>query len=120
MSLKVLVYSYSACNTCRRALNWLREMKIDHEVIDIVKTPPTIEILQSAFDQLSSRKLLFNTSGVSYRKIGASVIKSMSDQEALEALAGDGKLIKRPFLITGKGKILVGFKMDDWSNLFMN
>jgi arsenate reductase len=38
----------------------------------------------------------------------------MSDQEALAALAADGKLIKRPFAITASGTPLVGFKPEEW------
>ena len=65
--------------------------------------------------QLGERKLVFNTSGASYRALGAALVKSMTDQEALIALESDGKLIKRPFLVAPGLKILVGFNPDTWS-----
>jgi arsenate reductase len=37
----------------------------------------------------------------------------MTEDEALTALAADGKLIKRP-LVLGDGFVLIGFKEDDW------
>ena len=60
------------------------------------------------------RKRLFNTSGQSYRALGAAAVAALSDEEALAALAADGKLIKRPFAITDTGTALVGFKPDAW------
>ncbi|RPF98388.1 MAG: arsenate reductase family protein, partial [Prochlorococcus sp. TMED223] len=42
-----------------------------------------------------------------------------SDDEALDALASDGKLIKRPFLITENGSVLVGFKPEVWAEALL-
>jgi arsenate reductase len=48
------------------------------------------------------RKRLFNTSGQSYRALGSAAVAAMDDEQALAALAADGKLIRRPFAITGR------------------
>ena len=57
---------------------------------------------------------LFNTSGQSYRQGGfKQKLETMSDDEALAALAADGKLIKRPLLDAGN-TVLVGFKEADY------
>jgi len=37
--------------------------------------------------------------------LGSAVVQAMSDTEAFDALADDGKLIKRPLLITEKGNV---------------
>ncbi len=119
MTSNVRIYSFSSCTTCKKALKWLNENKIEYELIDIALCPPSKEILIDAISQLGERKKIFNTSGVSYRSLGSVVVKAMSDPEALEALAIDGKLIKRPFLITETGKILVGFKPELWSDILL-
>ena len=119
MTSNVRIYSYSSCTTCKKALKWLSENKIEYELIDIALCPPSKEILIDAISQLGERKKIFNTSGLSYRSLGSDVVKAMSDSEALEALAVDGKLIKRPFLITETGKILVGFKPELWSDILL-
>jgi arsenate reductase len=41
----------------------------------------------------------------------------MNDGQVLAALAADGKLVKRPYLITGAGKVLTGFKPEEWTAL---
>ena len=100
-------------------MKWIKDNNLDHEVFDIIETPPSKEILQKAFIQIESRKLIFNTNGVSYRKLGSSLVNAMSDDEALNALACDGKLVKRPFVITSDGKILLGFKTDIWEEALL-
>ena len=114
MANKNLVYSFSRCSTCRKALGWLDANNISYELLDIITNPPSKEFISKAIAQLGDRKFLFNTSGLSYRSIGSSVVKSFTDSEALDALAADGKLIKRPFFVSQNGLILVGFKQDIW------
>ena len=82
-------------------------------------TPPSKEELLRAFDRLSRRQLLFNTSGQSYRALGAEVVKAMSDDDALAALAADGRLIKRPFVALPSGDFLVGFTPVDWNQALL-
>ena len=110
------IYSYSLCGSCRKALKWLEENNIDYQVINIIEFPPSKEYLMQAIDQYGRRKSVFNTSGISYRILGAHKVESMSDKEAIEALLQDSKLIKRPFLITPKNKILIGFKPNKWKS----
>ncbi|HGY5539783.1 MAG: arsenate reductase family protein [Prochlorococcus sp.] len=120
MSNSIVVYSYSRCSTCRKALAWLQEHHIAYELLDIIETPPSREMLSGASERLGNRKLLFNTSGQSYRALGSAVVQAMSDTEAFDALADDGKLIKRPLLITEKGNVLVGFKPEVWSEVLLD
>ena len=110
------VYSYNRCSTCRKALAWLTDRGIPHEVHDITLNPPSRDILFAAHQSLGNRKMLFNTSGQSYRAMGAAVVKALSDEEALDALAADGKLIKRPFVEVSYSTYLTGFKPDLWES----
>ncbi len=112
----VRLYAYSACGTCRKAALWLRERNLAIEAIDITLHPPSLEELQAALLQLG-RARLFNTSGQSYRALGAAAIKAMGDGEALAALAKDGRLVKRPFLIAADGRIVTGFRPEEWQEL---
>lgn len=110
------VYSYSACSTCRKALAWLNQQGINVEVLDITREPPSSEELEAGLQQLGRAKL-FNTSGQSYRALGAAAVKALSDAQALQALAADGKLIKRPFLVTADGRISTGFNPQEWTTV---
>ncbi len=65
-----------------------------------------------------SIKNLFNTSGVQYRelKISEKLKAGMSEADALKLLSQNGKLIKRPFLLTAKSGA-VGFDEASWAKL---
>ena len=115
----IKVYSYSRCSTCHKALAWLDANNLTYEVVDITTAPPSKEELLLAFQRLARRQLLFNTSGQSYRALGADVVKAMNDDDALTALAADGRLIKRPFVALPNGDFLVGFKPEDWNQTLL-
>ena len=108
--MSVTVYHYAGCSTCKRARKWLDAHGVRYTAVDIVAAPPSKATLARLREVsgLPVRKL-FNTSGQSYRGGGFKErLESMSEDEALAALAADGKLIKRP-LIDGGDFALVGF-----------
>ncbi len=111
-------YHYPKCGTCRKASRWLQEHGIEVKAIDIVQTPPSKSRLND-YHERSGRdlKAFFNTSGQSYRQGGfKDKLATMSNAQMLEALANDGKLIKRPLLDTGK-RVFVGFREEDYEAL---
>lgn len=110
------LYSFPRCSTCRKAIAWLTARHLATQTLDITEQPPSIAELEQALAQLG-RQRLFNTSGQSYRALGAAAVQAMNDQTAIAALAADGKLIKRPFLIANDGRILTGFKEPEWLDL---
>jgi arsenate reductase (glutaredoxin) len=113
--MALTVYHYPNCSTCRRALKWLDQMKVAHERVDIVQHPPSRKVLERALvDSGGKLRALFNTSGESYRAGNYKErLATMSEPEALDALAADGKLIKRPLAIAD-GVALVGFDEAVW------
>lgn len=114
--MAIKLYSYAGCSTCRKALAWLQGHGISTEPIDITQQPPSLEELRLGLEQLG-RKRLFNTSGQSYRALGSAVVQAMDDEQALAALAADGRLVKRPYLISSSGQVLSGFKPEEWEAL---
>ena len=109
------VYCHSHCTTCKKALNWLEEKGINHEVIDIKAQHPNEETLRKYYAMSGlPLKRFFNTSGIPYREMELSKkLPSMSDDEQLALLAIDGMLVKRP-LAVADGYVLTGFKEEEW------
>lgn len=116
MPLKV--YQYAKCSTCRKALKWLDGRGVSYDSIDIVTSPPKKAELSRALKQGVPLKKLFNTSGQSYREGGWSEkLTKVSEADALDALVKDGKLIKRPFVLTDSA-VLVGFDEAAYKKTF--
>ena len=120
--MPIKVYEYSGCSTCKKALKYLDAKKKKYEKVPIVEQPPTVGELKTMLAHLKARgksfKNLFNTSGEQYRalKIGDCIKAGMTEQEAVRLLSKNGKLIKRPFLLTDKGGA-TGFQPDEWDKL---
>jgi len=108
--MAIHIYHYPKCSTCRKARAYLTQRGIEHTHSDLVASP----IPASKLRDLIARSGLpmarfFNTSGESYRNGDWKTrIKQLSDKELIAALAGDGKLVKRPIL-DASDFVLVGF-----------
>jgi len=113
--IMVKVYCYSKCSTCRKALKWLDDKGIEHEVIDIKADNPGEKELRAYYTMSGlPLKRFFNTSGMQYREFElAKKLPEMSENEQFRLLASDGMLVKRPLLV-GDGFVLTGFKEPEW------
>ena len=117
----VVIYTYDACQTCKKAIQFLRKHAIPFESRSIVDNPPKKAELRRMLKHLDGQlKKLFNTSGQVYREMNLTAkLPGMSEDEALSLLAENGKLIKRPFLQIGQDQGTVGFREDVWKNLLL-
>ncbi len=114
--MALTVYHYPNCSTCRKALAWLETHHIAFTPVDIVENPPSRAQLETA-RRLAGvpLKKLFNVAGQSYRDGDFKTkLATMTDAQAFDALARDGKLIKRPLAITST-TALVGFDDKAWA-----
>ena len=111
------IYTYANCDTCRRAVKWLRAHELDFDERPIRETPPSLaELRRMLAAQGGELRRLFNTSGRDYReqKLGEK-LPAMSESAALTLLAGNGNLVKRPFLL-GSKEALIGFDEAAWAS----
>ena len=115
----MFVFQYPKCSTCKKALRWLDDHDLAYESVHIVDSPPSAQQLTEWIERSGlPLKRFFNTSGMSYRQGGFKErIPNMSKHEQIQALAADGKLIKRPLLVTEE-TVLVGFKAAEYEQAF--
>lgn len=119
--MKNMFIEYPKCSTCKKAKKWLEEKNIEFIDRNIVFDTPTIKELGEWIDLSKTEiKKWFNTSGLKYKELQLKdKLVTMSDEEKIKLLAGDGMLIKRPLLISDKG-ILIGFNEEKWRSLLKN
>jgi len=116
MTPRLKVYTLANCDTCRRAVKWLRAKEIFFEERPIRESPPTPSELRAMLNAFGGeRRKLFNTAGRDYRDQEIAVkLPSLSDAEVIALLASNGNLVKRPFAI-GHDVALIGFDEKKWS-----
>jgi arsenate reductase len=113
----VTIHTLRNCDTCRDAVKWLAARGVQFTEKPIRETPPSVQELRAMLAGQKGRlPRLFNSAGREYRALGlAQKLPTMSESEALNLLAGNGSLVKRPFLL-GPGLALVGFDEKTWTD----
>ena len=116
MSLRV--YAYEKCDTCRKALRFLRDRGIAFDLLPIREQPPIKAELRFVLKHVGQLRRLFNTSGGDYRAMSlGEKLPNMSEDEAIALLTSHGNLVKRPFVVAGDWGT-TGFNEAEWKEKF--
>ncbi|PZE20370.1 arsenate reductase family protein [Paenibacillus xerothermodurans] len=115
----VICYQYPQCGTCRNAMKWLKQKGLNVEAIHIFDNPPSAEQLQKMIEQSGLEiKKWFNTSGEVYKAMNLKdKLPEMTDEQKIELLAANGRLIKRP-IVTDGTKVTVGYKEETFEQVW--
>jgi len=120
--MKVLkMYEYPNCSTCKKAFKFLVNNQFAVERVDIFKVAPSPTELKTMLQYLGGNlRRLFNTTGTLYKELKLSEkLPKMTEEEAIQLLASNGRLVKRPFLLLD-GKGLVGFHESEWKKTLLD
>jgi len=112
---KLKVYQYPKCGTCRNAVKWLQNEGHELELQHIFEQPPKKDELADLIAKSGLElKKFFNTSGEVYKEMNLKdKLPGLSDEEKIELLSSNGRLIKRP-IVTDGSKVTVGFKAEQY------
>jgi arsenate reductase len=112
----MLIYCYPTCSTCKKALQWLDGHGVQYTQRNIKEENPTLEELRAFYERSGlPLKKFFNTSGKLYKDNHIKDrLPGMSDDEIYDLLATDGMMVKRPVFLLDDGRVLVGFREEEW------
>lgn len=102
-----VIYHNPRCSKSRQTLELVRQKTNDIDVIEYLKTPPTVAELTAVIDMLgiSARELL-RTKEAEYKTSGLDD-KSLSDKQVIELMVSNPKVIERP-IVVANGKAAIG------------
>lgn len=102
-----VIYHNPRCSKSRQTLELVRQKTNDIDVIEYLKTPPTVAELKAVIDMLgiSARELL-RTKEAEYKTSGLDD-KSLSDKQVIELMVSNPKVIERP-IVVANGKAAIG------------
>jgi regulatory protein spx len=107
---KAQFYWKSTCSTCRAARNFiLNELGVEVAERNYAKEPMTPEELKALFKGADPRDYI-NPKSPAFKAMGLKG-KPLTQDQALELMAQEPNLIKRPVTVVGK-RILAGFDRD--------
>jgi len=110
------VYGIKTCDTVRKALRYLKEKGIDFDFVDLKKEPAGCMTIDRWLEKVDIGTL-FNKRGTKYRMLK---LKDLNLDEAgmREWLCRENLLIKRPVVELDDGRVLVGFKPEQYDEIF--
>jgi len=108
------IYGIPNCDTMKKARTWLESHDVPYEFHDYKKAGID-EARLSAWSKKAGWETLLNRAGTTFRKLPDSDKTSLTEKKAIALMQAQPSLIKRPVLELGRGKILVGFKPEIYS-----
>ncbi|OZU89083.1 hypothetical protein CIL03_08690 [Virgibacillus indicus] len=116
--MSLTLYWHPQCQTCRKVKKWLDEHEVSYTAKQIVNDPPTREELLDMYQKSGLElKSFFNTHHKRYRELGIKdKTKKATENELLDLLASNARIIKKPILTDGQ-IVIIGFKEQDFIKL---
>jgi len=105
--MSVTIYHNPRCSKSRQTLALLQDKGIEPEIVEYLKTPPSVAELKKILGQLGmAPRELMRKGEAAYKERGLKDA-SKSDDELIAAMVAEPILIERPIVLSG-GKARLG------------
>lgn len=111
----ITVYGIKNCDTVKKALKWLADNNIEHQLHDFRVNGLQQSWLEQAEQQFGWENLV-NKRSTTWRNLDEDLKKNLNKQTALETLLAQLTLIKRPIILQ-ECKALIGFSVEDYERV---
>lgn len=116
MSKPITVYGIKACDTMKKARDWLDGHGVAYAFHDY-KTAGVERSTLEAWTSQVSWEILLNRAGTTFRKLPDSDKVGIDRDKAIALMLAQPSMIKRP-VVERDGRLLVGFKPDQYAKAF--
>lgn len=100
------IYHNSRCSKSRQTLALLEENSDDIEIVEYLKTPPTVKELDDICKKLDLEpQELMRKKEAIYKELSLGQ-RELSRKEALQVMVENPKLIERPIVISGNQAVI--------------
>lgn len=106
--MKPVLYLYRSCTSCRNAVAVLEEHGVEFDAREYFKEPFTREELNTVLERANMHPSeLVSSRSTPYRKEKLAD-RDLSEEELLERMLAEPRLIRRPVLVTDD-EVIIGF-----------
>lgn len=112
--MPVTIYGIRNCDTMKKAFAFLDKKGVAYAFHDY-KTKGADKALLETWSKKVGWETLLNRAGMTFRKLPEKDKKVTDEKKAIAMMAAQPSMIKRPVLDLGGGKLLVGFKPEQYS-----
>ena len=112
--MPVTIYGIKNCDTMTKARGWLDKHGVDYTFHDY----KTAGIERDKLERWAKKvgwETLLNRAGMTFRKLPDKDKAGVTGTKAVALMLAQPSMIKRPVLALGGGKLLVGFKPEEYA-----
>ena len=110
----ITIYGIKNCDTMKKARAWLDKQGVDYAFHDYKTTGIEREKLER-WTKKAGWETLLNRAGTTFKKLPDKDKERVTEKKAIALMLAQPSMIKRPVLELPGGKLLVGFKPDQYN-----
>jgi arsenate reductase len=107
----MIFYGLKTCDTCRKARKALDAAGVDYSYTDVRDDGVAKKDLTAWAKQVGWEKLL-NKSSTTWRALDDADKENLSEKKAVDLMAANPTLIKRPVIVRGATEVFVGWSKE--------
>ena len=112
--MTITIYGIKNCDTMTKARAWLDKHGVDYAFHDYKSEGIDRERLEQ-WTKKVGWEILLNRAGTTFKKLSENDKVGLSERKAIALMLKQPSMIKRPVLEAGRGKLLVGFKAEQYA-----
>ena len=111
--MSITIYGIKNCDTMKKARAWLYDHSVAYDFHDYKTAGIEKSKLETWSEKLGWETLL-NRAGTTFKKLPDKDKDGLTEKKAIALMLAQPSMIKRPVLELGGGKLLVGFKPENY------
>jgi Spx/MgsR family transcriptional regulator len=111
--MPITIYGIKNCDTMKKARAFLDKRKVDYAFHDY-KTAGIDKDRLEGWAKKAGWETLLNRAGTTFKKLPDKDKDGLTEKKAVALMIANPSMIKRPVLELPRGKLLVGFKPDEY------
>ena len=115
--MALTIYGIKNCDTMKKARAWLDKKGVAYDFHDYKAAGIDRGTLEGWAKKVGWEVLL-NRSGTTFRKLPEAAKEGLTEKKALALMLDQPSMIKRPVLALKGGKLVVGFKPEEYTKSF--
>jgi arsenate reductase len=108
------IYGIRNCDTMKKARAWLDKHGVDYAFHDY-KSAAIERVKLEGWAKKAGWETLLNRAGTTFKKLPDKDKDSVTEKKAIALMLAQPSMIKRPVLEMPGGKLLVGFKPEEYA-----
>jgi arsenate reductase len=114
--MAIVIYGIKNCDTMKKARAALDKRGVKYEFHDY-KTNGIDKAKLEGWAKKAGWETLLNRAGTTFRKLPDKDKDNVTEKKAIALMLAQPSMIKRPVLEAGGGKLLVGFRPEEYAKI---